>query len=164
MKGILAPALLLSVSALLVQGQPSLGKSAAVNAASYINPGLPTGSIAQGAMFIVFGNKLGTVSDLGSLTFPLPTSNGLLGTSMKVTVGSTTVDAIMIYTTPTQVAGILPSRTPVGSGTLTLTYNGQSATTSVNVVASSFGVFGQNSAGSGPGIVQNYISETELPL
>ena len=46
------------------------------------------------------------------------------GTSVSVTVGSTTVSAPMYYTSATQVAALLPSNTPTGSGTLTVTYSG----------------------------------------
>src|SRR5262249_4835970 len=73
--------------------QPSVTKNGVLNAASYSIVGLPNSSIAQGSMFIVFGTKLGATSDLSTLSFPLPTT--LLGTSVKVTVGSTSVDAIM---------------------------------------------------------------------
>jgi uncharacterized protein (TIGR03437 family) len=142
--------------------QPVL--SPAVNAASYSLPGLPNSSIAQGSMFILFGSNLGRVSDLSTLRFPLPTSEGLQGTTIQVTVGSTTVNAIMVYTTPNQVAAILPSNTPVGTGRLTLTYNGQSASTDITVVRSSFGIFTVNQAGSGPSIVQNVLSGTDQPV
>lgn len=115
-------------------------------------------------MFLVFGTNLGRVSDLSALQFPLPSSQGLLGTSIQVTVGSTTVNAIMVYTTPTQVAAILPSNTPVGKGRLTLTSNGQSSSTDIEVVRSSFGIFTVNQAGSGPSIAQNVVSATDQPL
>jgi uncharacterized protein (TIGR03437 family) len=113
-------------------------------------------------MFVVFGGNMGVTSS-GGLSFPLPTT--LDNTSIKVTSGGTTVDAIMIYTTPGQVAAILPSNTPVGSGTLTLTYNGQSSSAvPVQIVPTSFGAFTQNQGGSGPAVIQDYVSATELPV
>jgi uncharacterized protein (TIGR03437 family) len=115
-------------------------------------------------MFLVFGTGLGTTSDISALRFPLPTTAGLQGTSIQVAVGSTTVNAIMVYTRPTQVAAILPSNTPTGAGRLTLTYNGQSSSTDITVVPSSFGSFTLNQAGSGPTIVQNVVSGTDQPL
>jgi len=141
--------------------QPVVSKNAVVNAASFALPGLPNSSIAQGAMFTVFGSGLGQTSDPSKLSYPLQTS--LLGTSIKVTVGSTATDALMIYTSPAQVTAILPSATPTGTGTLTLTFNGQSSSTPITVVRSSFGVFTWNSAGSGPGIIQNYVSPAQIP-
>jgi uncharacterized protein (TIGR03437 family) len=159
-------ALVLFLSSLLVSSsfaQPAVATGGVVNAASYSLPGLPNSFIAQGSMFLVFGTSLGTTSNLSALQFPLPIS--LLGTSIQVTVGSSTpVNAIMVYTTPTQVAAILPSNAPVGAGRLTLTFNGQSSSTDVTVVRSSFGIFTVNQAGSGPSIAQNVISGTDQPL
>lgn len=129
--------------------------------ASYAYSPLPGGSIAQGSMFTVFGSGLGTTSS-GALSFPLQKT--MDGTSIQVSSGSTAVDALMIYTTPGQVAAILPSNTPTGSANLTLTYNGQtSSPVPITVVTSSFGAFTQNQGGSGPGIFQDYVSATQLP-
>ena len=127
---------------------------AAVNVASYANPNLPNGSLAQGSMFTVFGSNLGPASLVQSGNFPLPTS--LSGTSIQATVGGTTVDCIMIFTSAGQVAGILPSTTPIGAGTMRVTYNGvATAPFPITVVEHSFGTFGINSAGSGPGVFTN---------
>jgi uncharacterized protein (TIGR03437 family) len=147
-------------SALRVQAQPTVAAGGVLNVASYSYAGLPNGSIAQGSMFVAFGSNMGTVNSATS--FPLPNTLGT--TSIKVTSGSTSVDAIMIYTTPGQVAAILPSSTPVGSATLTLTNNGQtSSPVDIQIVPSSFGALTQNQAGSGPAIIQDYVSATELP-
>ena len=125
--------------------------SAAVNAASYLNAGLPNGKLAQGGMFILFGAEMGPVS-LGIIsTFPLPTN--LTGTSARVTVGATTVDCIMIYTSASQIAAILASNVPTGNGTLTVTYNGQtSPPLNIEIAQSNFGIFALNEGGSGHGI------------
>lgn len=145
-----------------LSAQPAVASGGVLNVASYSYPPLPGGSIAQGSMFVVFGSNMGTTST-GSLSFPLPTS--LDKTSIKVTSGSASVDAIMIYTTAGQLAAILPSNTPAGSGTLTLTYNGQSSSAvPIQIVPSSFGAFTQNQAGSGPAVIQNYVSATDLPV
>jgi uncharacterized protein (TIGR03437 family) len=148
-----------AVFALQLFAQPSVTKGGIFNAASFGLPGLPNSSIAQGSFFSVFGTNLG-VTNSTQVTFPLPTS--ILGTSIKVTVGSTSVDAFPYYTSPTQVNAILPSKTPTGTGTLTLTFNGQSSSTPITVVSSSFGTFSWNSLGSGPGVIQNYVSSTQL--
>lgn len=146
--------------AVRVQAQPTVAAGGVLNVASYAYAGLPNGSIAQGSMFVAFGSNMGTVNSATS--FPLPKELG--NTSIKVISGSTSVDAIMIYTTPGQVAAILPSSTPVGSATLTLTNNGQtSSPVDIQIVPSSFGAFTQNQAGSGPAIIQDYVSATELP-
>ena len=41
-------------------------------------------------------------------TFPLPTAAGLGGVSIKITVGTTTLDAIMVYVSANEVDAILP--------------------------------------------------------
>jgi uncharacterized protein (TIGR03437 family) len=84
--------------------------SAAQNAASYALPGLPNGGLARGSMFVIFGQRLGPATLNIINSFPLPLA--LDGTSVKVTVGTTTVDAYIIYTSAGQVAAILPSNTP----------------------------------------------------
>jgi uncharacterized protein (TIGR03437 family) len=51
------------------------------------------------------------------------------------------------------VNAILPSATPIGKGTVTVTYNNQiSAPAPIQVGASAFGIFAYNSAGSGQAI------------
>lgn len=144
---------------LRLSAQPAVSSGGILNVASYGYAGLPNGSIAQGSIFVVFGTNLGT--DANNSGFPL--SATLANTSIQIASGSTTVNAWMIYTTPTQVAAILPSNTPTGSGTLKLTYNGQSSSASIQVVPSSFGIFTWNQGGSGPGIIQNYVSSTSAP-
>lgn len=147
--------------ALQLEAQPTVTSGSVLNAASYSYPGLPGGSIAQGSMFVLFGSKLGSSAIIGN--FPL--SNSLGGSTIQVTSGGTTVNAIPIYTTPGQVAAILPSNTPVGAATLTLTNGGQaSASVDVQVVPSSFGAFTINQAGSGPAVIQDYVSSTDLPV
>jgi uncharacterized protein (TIGR03437 family) len=50
--------------------------------------------------------------------------------------------APMIYTSAGQVAAIMPSTTPAGNGTLTLTFNGNSGSTPIQVLATGFGIDG----------------------
>ena len=105
-------------------------------------------------MFAVFGSGLGPASLVQAGVFPLPTD--LSGASVSVTVGGTTVDCFMVFTSAGQVAAILPSNTPTGAGTMTVTYNGSpTAPIAITVVPHSFGTFGINSAGSGPGVFTN---------
>ena len=130
--------------------QPTVG--AAVNAASYAIAGLPGSGIAKGGMFIVFGTNMGPAAIERASSFPLPTN--LAGTSIKVTVSGTTTDAIILYTRNDQVAAVMRSNTPAGTGTLTLTYNGStSAPAAVTVVAASFGAFTLNQQGTGAAVI-----------
>lgn len=123
------------------------------NAASWAYAGLPNGDIAQGSIFTVTGTGMGPATLVQAQSYPLPTSQGLSGTSVRVTVGGTAKDCIMIYTVATQVAAILPSSTPTGTGTLTVTYQGASTSTSIRVTAASVGIFAINQQGSGPGVI-----------
>jgi uncharacterized protein (TIGR03437 family) len=159
--------LLLLLAALITipaaYAQPVVNPGGVLNVASYAIPGLQNSDIAQGSMFVVFGQRLGPAALQQARSFPLPTQ--LAGTSIRVTGGGVTADAIMIYTSAGQVAAILPSRIPPGEATITLTYNTQtSAPVRFRVARSSVGVFTRNQAGSGPGIVQNYVSATDQPV
>ena len=126
--------------------------TAVVNGASYITPGLPNAGIAQGSIFVVFGSDLGPAN----ISFA-PTafqSTTLSNTSVSVTVAGTTVNALMYYTSAGQVAALLPSNTPTGTGAITVAYNGQtSSPVPIAVVANNLGIFTIGSNGQGPGIV-----------
>lgn len=149
----------------LASAAPTVALNGILNGGNYALPGLPNSGIAQGSIFVVFGQDLGPATLAQVSSFPLPTSQGLAGTSIRVTVGGTTVDAIMLYTSAAQVAAVLPSNTPLGGGTLTLTYNGQNSNASpLTVVRSSFGTFTLNQAGSGPGVIENYNSALDHPI
>ena len=143
-------AVLLGAS-LQADGAPSI--TAVENAASNIAPGLPNAAIAQGAIFVVYGSGLGP-ANIAIAPKPFQ-STTLSATSVAVTVGAaTTVDALMYYTSAGQVAALLPSNTPTGAGTLTVTFNGQtSAPAPIAVVANNLGIFTIDSSGGGPGIV-----------
>jgi uncharacterized protein (TIGR03437 family) len=123
-----------------------------VNAASEIPPGMPNYGIAQGSVFVIYGSNMGPAA-LVSATLPLPTLPGLEGTSITITVGNTAVQAPIVYTSAAQVAAIMPSTTPVGAGILQLTYNGNSGSIAVTVVATNFGVSTVNYSGSGAAVV-----------
>src|SRR5215471_17767252 len=82
-----------------------------VNAASYIPLGNAGSGIAQGAFFVAFGSGLGPAA-FAIASMPYPTSLG--GTSVTVTpAAGSPVTAYLYYAVDGQVAGILPSTTPV---------------------------------------------------
>jgi uncharacterized protein (TIGR03437 family) len=123
---------------------------------------VPTGfsnsGIAQGALFFVVGTGLatpGTVAVLqNAVGNTLPTT--INGASIKVTVGSTTVTPAMYYAQPTALAGVLPSNTPLGAGTVTVTYNNQTSNSyNITVVASAMGFDAWNQGGTGLGVATN---------
>lgn len=144
-----------------------------VNAAHYITTDFPNGGIAHGGMFIVKSSNSGACGTKLASSFPLQAN--MNGTSIKVTMAGTSYDALMVYVvgcnaadtlhgTLDQLAAIMPSNVPVGTGTLTVTYNGKTSTSvPVKVVDRGFGMFTINQGGSGPAIVQNYNSATDTP-
>ncbi|MFN7993335.1 MAG: hypothetical protein U0Q18_07025 [Bryobacteraceae bacterium] len=158
-KALLAGVLLVST----LFGQPVISSDGVVSAASYVPTGFVHSGIARGSFFSVFGQGLGPATGQLVPSLPLPVALG--GTSIRVTVGATTVDALIHFTSATQVNAVLPSRTPAGDGTLTVTYGGRtSAAAPIHVVNRSFGIFTRNMAGRGPAIVQNFVSPTQQPL
>ncbi|MGH9666258.1 MAG: hypothetical protein ACRD9L_17665, partial [Bryobacteraceae bacterium] len=153
--------LLLAAGAAAFAQQPQIFYRGVVNAASYMAPGLPGGSIAQGSTFSIFGRRLGPPST-PSLSFPLQTVLG--GVSITVSKGAAVVNAIPVFLSAGQINAILPSNAPLGRVSLQLTFNGaKSNSVPLQVATSSFGMFTANSAGSGPAIVQNFVSASETP-
>lgn len=133
-----------------------------VNAASYTPSGLPNSGVAQGSLFVVLGTGLGPTGLEQAAGFPLPTN--LAGTSMRVTVGETTVDAIMVYTQAKQAAAILPSNTPTGIGLLAVTYAGHTSQSGAfRIMRSAPGILTQDQSGSGLALAENFNSETDQP-
>ena len=133
---------------------PTIAAQGVKNAASYADPQLPNGPIAEGSIFNIFGSNLGPATLAYATSLPLPTT--LSGTTINVTVGGTTVQCFMIYTSAGQVAAILPSNTPVGTGTITVSYNGTaSATAPITVDKGSFGIFTLNQQGSAQAVIQD---------
>lgn len=115
--------------------------------------GFPNSGIAPGSLFIIKGSGLASATSVSSLESTtggsvLPTT--LNGASVKVTVGSVTVVPAFYYAENVQLALVLPSGTPVGAGTVTVTYNNQtSAPFSIQVVTSAFGINSYYSTGTG---------------
>jgi uncharacterized protein (TIGR03437 family) len=156
MKSFLAVWLLASLG-ICLSAQPAIRSPFGIlNSASYAYPGLPNSSIAQGSLFAIFGTNLGPSAPVNALTFPLQTTLG--GTSIQVTSGGTTVAAVPLYVSATQINAVLPSNTPTGSATLTVTYNTQqSAAEAFQVIANSVGVYSVASNGTGAGAITNNV-------
>jgi len=142
---------------------PAITRGAIVNAASFANPALPNGSIARGSIFTLFGAAVGPSQLQAATRFPLSTTLGCV--SVQISRGSTTVDAIPLAAISTQVNAILPSNAPLGDALLTVTWNGRaSAAVPVRIVETSLGIFTATQSGMGPGIFQNFVSQSDQPL
>ena len=139
--------------------QPVIGAGGIVNNYSYVLPGLPNYGIAQGSIFDIFGTGLATTT--ASQGVPLKAT--LAGVSINVTVNGTTTQAIPYFVTPLEIAAILPSATPVGTGTITVTVGGQtSAPAPMTVVETAFGILTANQAGTGTAAAFDYNNSGAL--
>ncbi len=123
--------------------EPSI--SGVQNNYSYLSSLMPNYGIAPGSIFIVKGTGLANTTT-GLQNVPLQYS--LDGVSAAITVNGTTTQMIMYYVTPGQLGGILPSTTPAGDGTITVTNGGQtSAPFPIKVLASAFGILTLDGSG-----------------
>jgi uncharacterized protein (TIGR03437 family) len=148
---------------LAAQNTPLVYNRSITNAASYMPAGLPDGAIAQGSIFTFFGNRLGPSVGVSANAFPLGTTLG--GTSINVIQGTTSVAAIPVYVSNGQINAIMPSNAPIGNASIQVVNgNGKGNLAPVRIVASAFGIFSALGSGQGPGILQNFISQTNQPI
>ena len=129
----------------LVNAQSGLSVYSAVNAASYDRM-----AIAEGSLFVIFGQGMGPSALTNPPTGSLPLA--IAGTTVTAIYGSLRLPCPLLYVSSGQVAAVLPSGTPVGLASVTVGYNGRSASTEINVVGQSVGVFTANSTGIGAGL------------
>lgn len=155
---------LIAASQALVFAQaPLISPKSVLNAASFASPGLPNGAIARGSLFTIFGINLGPAPPSPVLAFPL--SNTLGGVSIKVFQGTASVNAIPIYVSPGQINAIMPSNTPLGRVSVQVSFsNFTSNPAPVTIVNSGFGIYSINGAGNGPGVVFNFVSQSNQPV
>ncbi|HTS51013.1 MAG TPA: hypothetical protein VMH05_23870 [Bryobacteraceae bacterium] len=135
-------------------GTPAPTITGVLNNYSFTPPGFPNSGIAQGALFIIQGTGLADANAqavLQSSASPgLPDT--LNGASVKVTVNGTTTTPVFYYAIATQLALVLPSSTPVGTGQVTATYKGQSASFPIQVVKTAMGFDAYYGTGAGLGV------------
>jgi uncharacterized protein (TIGR03437 family) len=121
---------------------------------SFLLAGAPNYGIAPGSLFAIQGQNLnGNFTPvLQSSAAPgLPTT--LNQTSLSVTVNGVTTTPALYYASSNALAAVLPSSTPVGSGTITVTSNGQSSQAPIQVVPSAVGLDTLYGTGAGAGVV-----------
>lgn len=132
------------------------------NNSSRIPTGYPNYGIAPSSLFVVLGTGLADPSPLVlESTAPPGLPLTLHGASIEVVVGGVTTHPALYYASPTQISAVLPAATPVGTGTLTVTYNGAvSAAASILVVPSAVGInyfsqLGVNNSNVNVGVAQD---------
>lgn len=100
-----------------------------VNNYSYIPTGFPNSGIAPGTIMLIFGSDMS--QQPAQVALNTTVAPGLPqkweGATLSVTVGSTSVTPAIYYATPTQIAAELPSNTPTGTASITVSYNGQTS-------------------------------------
>ncbi len=112
------------------------------NNSSLIPDGFTNSGIAPSTLFVLHGSNLADPNAQAVLQDSqkgLPTQ--LNGASLTVTAGGKTYPIPLYYAIASQIAGVLPAAVPVGSATITATYNNQtSAPFTFNVVSSAYGI------------------------
>lgn len=144
--------------------QPPLIYSRSItNAASYMPSGIPAGAIARGSIFTLFGARLGPSTPVTANSFPLGTNLG--GVAINVFQGGTSVSAIPVYVSASQINAIMPSNAPLGAASVQVVNgNFRSNAHPIRVANSSFGIFTATGFGNGPGILQNFIAADNQPI
>jgi len=144
-------------------GTPVVSTGGVVNTANYAPGGPPSGSLAQGSYFSIYGSSLGPAQWAKADSYPLPTTLG--NTSVQISAGGNTYNAFMVFASAGQINAILPSTVPVGTALVLVTYNGTTgAPATITVSKTNVGVFYQSMNGQNFAIAQNYNSATDIPL
>jgi uncharacterized protein (TIGR03437 family) len=123
-----------------------------LSSASEALPGLPNSAIAQGSIFVIYGQSMGP-SSLVQYTGALPLPTTLSGVSVSFTGGGVTASAPLFYVYSGQLAGILPSNIPPGQASVTVSANGGNGSLPLTVVTSNFSSYTINGSGTGPAVV-----------
>jgi uncharacterized protein (TIGR03437 family) len=119
--------------------------AAAVNNYGGIAPGLPNYGIAPGSLFALYGTSLAAAATSLQDSRPPGLQTTLNNVTVTVTVGGSSVTCPLYSVSPTQIDAVLPGNTPVGTGTITVTYNGTASAAAPIVVAqSAFGILTYN--------------------
>lgn len=155
---------MLGICAGTLRAAPAIQAGGVVNAASFRVSGVPGGGLAQGSLATVFGSGLGPAQGVSANTFPLGTT--LSGVSVRLTQGSSNIDALPVFAIAGQVNFLVPSTTPLGAVDVRVSYNGEtSAPATVQIVSSALGLFTFSASGSTQrAVVQNYVSATATPV
>jgi uncharacterized protein (TIGR03437 family) len=132
------------------------------NAASFVTPGQANYGIAPGSLVTIFGAGIGPATPAALQSLPL-TPSGFADVRVQLTTGTTTLDVPVFYASDTQVNALLPSNTPLGDGTMTLTFNGTASPPyPTRVLKTGVGIFGRNKQGFGPGVEQAALTPNQI--
>jgi uncharacterized protein (TIGR03437 family) len=155
-------AIILGIATVALAQPPLIYTRSIYNAASYMPAGIPAGAIARGSIFSVFGTGLGPSAGVQASTYPLQTS--LSGISINIIQGSITVAAVPVYVSAGQINAIMPSNAPVGMASIQILNGSKSNLAPIRIAANAFGIFTALGSGSGPGILQNFVTAANQPI
>jgi len=119
----------------------------------YLSGSAASMPIAPGSLFVIGGGGLADPAAqavLQDATKGLPLT--LNGASVSVTVSGVTTQPALYYAIASQLAAVLPSNTPLGLGTITVTYGGHSAIAPIQVAPTSLGIATMSGSGAGQAI------------
>ena len=130
---------------------PPIIADSAVNAFSDALPGMPNAGIAQGSQLSISGKNIGPAVRISPQVSDFPLKTELGGASIQIQSGDVTTAAIMVDVSNNLVTGVVPSTTPLGPATVTVTYKGRTtAPLPITIVTTSVGLDTRNRVGSGP--------------
>lgn len=131
------------VVAIFAEGQPGIRQNGVVNSASRIPPTLAGGAIARGALFTIYGVRLG--------------SSGR--TEVTVSSGGKSIRVRLLSAGAEQIDAEMPPSAAVGSADLTVKVDGRASLPfPMEVAAQNPGLFSRNGRGWGPGRIENIDS------
>lgn len=130
---------------------------------SNIVAGLPNYGIAPSSLFVVYGSGLANPTAQAVLQSSVSPGIPLTlnGANITVTVNGVVTHPGIYYAIAGQIAAVLPASTPVGTGTLTVTYNNlTSAAATIQVVQSALGFDTLSGLTNGTGVATNPFTGT----
>ncbi|MCC6391257.1 MAG: beta-propeller fold lactonase family protein [Bryobacterales bacterium] len=139
---------------------PPISADAVYNLHSHAPLGMPNSGIAQGSGIGISGVNIGPAKGVNS-DFPLTTQLG--GVSVQIQSGDVTTSALMARASRGVVTAVIPSTTPLGDATVTLTYKDRTtAPLPITIVRTSMGLRASSNAGRGPAVAWSVPPDTVL--
>lgn len=141
---------------------PPISADAVFNLLSRAPQGLPNAAIAQGSQLVIEGKNIGPAPSARG-QFPLPTELG--GVSVQIQSGDIATKALMDRASPGSITCVVPSTTPLGDATLTVTFMGRTtAPLPITIVRTSVGIGARNATGYGPSVAWNVPPDIPIRL
>jgi uncharacterized protein (TIGR03437 family) len=141
---------------------PPMSAEAAFNYHSHSPQGMPNAAIAQGSRLAVTGKNIGPGVEVNT---DLPLATQLGGVSVQIQSGGVTTNGLMVYASSGLVTCVVPSGTPLGDATVTVTYKGRTtAPLPITIAAVSVGLRALSDTGYGPAKAWNVPADAPLVL